>query len=300
MFRYGKEVKGCATRHNQNMKDSIGRTLLASFLLLSAQGLSCESKPQDAVDSHRSSPTDVASEKTPRTEDKTPPSPKYSPHIKKLFLRAQSGMSVPIRDIPIPFSNGPTQGRDGPSPDGRFWDISHNYGKPTVYDDAIVAHELFHTVLMNRGFFNANHIREGQIVPSIKPLVDATAALNLIVHLIGPDCFPDELIDQEMKKEGFKPQLLVEDEMRQMENGASRFNPDREEMLDQVRAAYALQVFSVGKRISDRSMLGFEKRIEGKWGSDVGPDIIARERKLSKQFRGQRCVTSAIRKVVSD
>ena len=250
---------------------------------------SCESKAQDTtVDSHQGIATKDASVAAPRQAQKAAAPVKYSPRIQKLYQRAQSGLSIPIHDIPVPFADGGTQGTNRPTPDGRMWDVEHNYGKSNTYDEAVFAHELTHIVLMNKGFLNGSHMSKDGPRPSYDAK-NHSPALYLSIKTIGPGSFVHELIDREMAKEGFKPQLLVEDEMRQMENGASQFNPNEEEVSDEAREAYALQLFEVGMRISVKSMRSFEERYKRKFGPDVGPDIVGRERKLSQQFQGQKC-----------
>jgi len=74
--------------------------------------------------------------------------------------------------------------------------------------------------------------------------------------------------------------------MQLTEQGIADFSPGEfEESPDLNRTFEAVKLFCMGKRLPTKTMSSFEGRIDRIYG----PTIMERERKLSRQFAGQRC-----------
>ena len=204
---------------------------------------------------------------------------KDSPRIRRLRREAQSVLRVPIKDIPLPLASGETQGKNRPSADGTSWEVYHMVGPSKDYNDALLAHELSHIILNSKGFNPLFGLKSGQGAES-------ETALILIARQIGPDCFPDELIDRETVKRGFKPSLLLERQMHLTEQGLIPYEiGEFESSSDLNKTFVAVTLFCIGKRVPIHTMRRFERRVETKYGAT----IMGRDRKMSRQFQDQRC-----------
>ena len=239
------------------------------------------SSPSVAAGGQSKADTKVNTSEAPRRPNApTPKSYKDSPAVAKLRREAQSVQPLPIKDIPTPYGTGETQGTNLQSADGKSWEVYHMVGPSENYNYALVAHELTHIILNSKGLGTLFRVKpnQGEEVENV---------LQHIGRVIGPDCFPDELIDRETAKRGFHPLLLMERQMQLEEQGlAVDVKPgDLEVSPDLNRTFEAATLFCIGRRLPAKTMNSFERRVERIYG----PTIMDRERKLTKQFAGQRC-----------
>ena len=175
---------------------------------------------------------------------------------------------------------GGKQGTNHLSDDRKHWVVCHMV-KPgdKEYSDALLAHELTHIILTNKGF-NA----EAQIETPEGTEVEEN--LKQAATLMGGDCFADDLVDRETAKRGFKPNLLVKTQLEWTEQivthdpvGYYENGPDLNKTI------YAVELFCMGRRVPALTMHEFEKRV----ATSFGPTIMEREKRLSSQFQGRRC-----------
>ena len=259
------------------MKKSIAARGLAFSALSSLLFQACESKTQPPF-------ADTQQENSARAPEPPPvPNPMDSPVIQKILKRAQSRSRGPIKVVPLPYGPGASQAYTRPLGDGsgsEGWDIHHMVGPSSDYNEALLAHELGHVILINKGF-------PGVMFRLKKSLdSDSDRALYFIGKQMGPDCFPDELIDRESVREGFKPNLLLERQMELTEQGVGQFSVGEFQDSPKLNKEFeAVKLFCLGKRVPHKTMQGFEGRVERTYGRT----IMDRERKLAKEFRGQRC-----------
>lgn len=262
-------------------KSTAKRWLVFSTFLCVFQG--CKSTP--GAGSADGRPRDSAAATAPPTPAAaTPVAPTLrSPRILKLLEKAKSVSRGPISIFPMPYGAGERQAYNTQLGGNEGFEI-HAMEAPSSdyadYNDALLAHELGHVILISKGFPNGAY----RVLKSEG--LESDRALNVIARQIGPDCFPDELIDRESVKQGFHPELLVQRQMELTEQGLAAFEIGEMETSSHLSKEFeALKLFCIGKRIPAQSLRDFEGRVEVKYG----PTIMARERTLSKQFRGKWC-----------
>jgi hypothetical protein len=156
------------------------------------------------------------------------------------------------------------------------------------YDEAIKAHELFHIILNSRGFagigFSAPASAAMLFPPNMRQSVMQEGGLLNRVAISLNSCFPDELIDRETAKRGFKSQLVPQKEM----NGkiqSSQLIHGNETSLDLVKRGQGLQDFCLLNRLSETEKLKYESATELK----MGPSEDAYRKRLLETFQGKRC-----------
>jgi hypothetical protein len=250
--------------------------VFAALLLVPLLG--CESRRDASVDTRQENSSRAIEPPPPPV-----PNPMDSPRIQKFLKRAQSRSRGPIKVEPIPYGSGASQAYTRPLGDGSGsggWDIHHMVGPSSDYNEALLAHELRHVILINNGF-------PGVMFRLKKSLdSDSDRALYFIGKQMGPDCFPDELIDRESVKEGFKPNLLLERQMELTEQGVAQFSVGEFQDSPKLNKEFeAVKLFCLGKRVLPKTMRSFEGRVERTYG----PTIMDRERNLAREFQGQRC-----------
>ena len=208
----------------------------------------------------------------------------YSPRIQALLKEAQSGKSQPIEIHVVPSSLDPFhQGHtDGMGTDHVVINVAA--GPSRDYDDTLLAHELFHVILYNRGFTAGTIPERSYQIRGIDSQQSATA-VNRMASTVS-SCFPDELIDREMVKRGFKPKMLVDTEIKKTSEQLVNFAPGEiESSPETIKNGQALLSFCLAKRASAQSMHAFEK----KFRPIIGPSILEKENNLLMRFRGKRC-----------
>ncbi len=154
-------------------------------------------------------------------------------------------------------------------------------GPSKDYNDALLAHELSHVILISRGFSGAHTVPP----PKRPESTESARAIQFIMRQLG-DCFPDELIDRQTSKRGFTPKLLLGRQIDLIVQDLALFQVgEYESVSDLVKQAEALKLFCLGKRLAPSEMQNLENRVKLKYG----PSIIEREKRLSTQFQDQRC-----------
>jgi hypothetical protein len=204
----------------------------------------------------------------------------YSKSVQDLFKRAQATDARPIIVKTIPSSPQPLQGHTNGEAD-RI-EITVMAGVSRDYDDALLAHELFHVILNSRGFADG-----GATVPytSGPPDPELNSALNSIVHVLN-SCFSDELIDRETAKIHLKAKLLLDTEVEQTTKMGSAYGRNEGELWPEAaKNGQAVVLFCLAKRIPEPSM----RTVEDKLKFGLGPGILDRESKLIAKFKGRRC-----------
>jgi hypothetical protein len=159
------------------------------------------------------------------------------------------------------------------------------------YDDALKAHELFHIILNIRGF-SGTEVFPAPNAAILFPenfrqmAMQKGGFVNQLAITLN-SCFPDELIDRETARRGFKSRLVVQKEM----NGRIRDSEEWEkkgnlEMYpDIIKHRQALDDFCVLNRLSDREKLKYESATEPM----LGPPVDAYRKQLLENFKGKRC-----------
>jgi hypothetical protein len=150
------------------------------------------------------------------------------------------------------------------------------------YDDALLAHELFHVILNSKGFAGG-----GAAMPSASGSRDAEIdkALNDLVSVLNSR-FPDELIDREMVTIHLKPRVLLDTGVEQTMKVASAFGRNEGESWPlAAKNGQAVVMFCLAKRIPESTM----RLLEGKMRFGLGSSILDRESKLIARFQGRRC-----------
>ncbi len=215
----------------------------------------------------------------------TPIPSSHSKRIQTLLREAQASTSLPIVIKLVPVSLSPRKFQGHTNYEERQIVVTAGMGVSPEYDEAILAHELFHVVLNNKHFAAGakpvpytlqNNGKGRDLVDEALPTI--ASGLN--------SCFSDELIDREMMKHGFRPQLLLEREINETVQGANGFEPNEgDSWPDLVRHGQAMIFFCLAKRIPIQSMRDLEKKLRPIDGST----ILDLEHKLIARFRGQKC-----------
>ncbi len=147
------------------------------------------------------------------------------------------------------------------------------------YDDALLAHELFHVILNNRGFAAG-----GAPVTSTSGTRDFDL-LNNVVDFLN-SCYSDELIDREMVKRGLKPKLLLDRQVEWTTQMASAYERNEAESWPEIgKNGQAVYLFCLAKRIPEQSM----RMVENKLKLAFGSSILNRENNLIAKVKGRRC-----------
>ncbi len=210
--------------------------------------------------------------------------PNYSKRIQALLgeVKAVTDKQIIIKTIPAT-----PQALQGHS--NEFTDrivITIMSGVSPDYDDALLAHELFHVILNSRGFAGGgipSQDSDAGIAEADRQRVDQ--ALAYFAHQIN-SCFSDELIDRETLKRGFNPKLLLDKSVEwTVEQSAAYEANEGDEWPDLGKKGQAAVLFCLSKRLSVASMHRIETALEPK----LGLSIFQLERKLALQFRGNRC-----------
>jgi hypothetical protein len=205
----------------------------------------------------------------------------YSKPVQELFKEAQATSSrlIILKAIPSkPLQ--PLQGHTNGDPD-RI-EITITAGVSRDYDDAVLAHELLHVILNNKGFTAGGVTlpsKAGPRAPEIE------GALDTMVDVLN-SCFSDELIDREMVKRGLKPGLLLDRQIEGTIQGASAYEKDEgESWPNTVKNGQAVILFCLAKRIPEKTML----RVEAKLQPAFGRTVMDREKDLVSRFKGRIC-----------
>ncbi len=209
---------------------------------------------------------------------------KRSLTLQKLLREAESGSSVPIRieaytpdpSKPAAFQ-GQTRGYDTDE-----IEIHVASGVSKSYDEALLAHELFHVVLHNKGFNPGVKLFPGYVIPrTSEPDTDRfLAPIGTWVN----SCFPDELIDRETAKRGFRPVLLTDLQAKETLTAMKKSVDQRTSISDPLaQRGYAVVQFCLGLR-HPSSMQAIDKLSD-----TLSPETAKTERALRRQFAGSRC-----------
>ena len=206
-----------------------------------------------------------------------------SPALQNLLREAQSGSSVPIRIetyTPDPSKPAAFQGQTWYRADKIEINVASGVSKS--YDEALLAHELFHVVLHNKGFNPGVTLARGYVIPGL-----TAPDTNRFLAPIGTgvnSCFPDELIDRETAKRGFKPALLTDLQAEETLAGLKKSADQRIPVSDPLaQRGNAVNLFCLGLR-RPSSIQAIDK-VADAWS----PEIAKKERALRRQFAGSRC-----------
>ena len=208
----------------------------------------------------------------------------YSKSVQVLFKKVQATSSRPIIVTTIPPS-GPKPFQGQTNADAKGIEITVTAGVSRDYDDALLAHELLHVILNNRGFAAG-----GMTLPSRSGPRDheLEGALNAVVGWLN-SCFSDELIDREMRKRALKPKLLLDTQVEWTIQGVSAYGQSEgESWPEAVKNVEALRLFCLAKRIPEPSM----RKTEDQLKRGFGPGVMDREKKLIARFKSRSCQLS--------
>ena len=198
----------------------------------------------------------------------------YSKSVQGLFKEAQATDARPIIVKTIPSSPGFLQGHTNGEAD-RI-EITVMAGVSRDYDDALLAHELFHVILNSRGFADGG-----------APVTGTTDfdLLNKVVNNLN-SCFSDELIDREMVNRGLKPKRLLDKEVEWTLQRASAYERNEVESWPEMgKKGQAVRLFCLAKRIPEQS----RRKVENRMKPALGSSIVDREKKLMTRFKGRSC-----------
>lgn len=212
--------------------------------------------------------------------------PKYSPKLQALLDRAQSGTSVPIHIETYTLSPGepePLQGNTRHADGGIFITVASGISKE--YEEALLAHELFHVILDNKKFNAGAGLKSPYRIPYMT-MEDSMQSLHHIGTTLT-SCFPDGLIDRETAKLGFKPELLTDRQVELILNQLrdASIPPDAAvKTVTIMQKGSGLELFCLAKRRRDIPMDQIEKG-----ESLISPEIVKAEKDLLKIFSGAQC-----------
>jgi hypothetical protein len=235
----------------------------------------------------------LATNGVPQTHDKPNAHPgpkelgsesgKRSLALQKLLRQAQSGSSVPIRIetyTPDPSNPAAFQGRTQYRTDEI--EISVASGVSKSYDEALLAHELFHVILRNKGFNAGVGLAPGYVIPGVSAS-DTVRYFGPIETFVN-SCFPDELIDRETAKRGFRPALLTDLQAKEALTGMKEMADHRISISETLaQSGNAVNLFCLGLR-HPSSIQAIDKLADA-----LSPEIAKTERALRRQFTGSRC-----------
>ncbi len=202
--------------------------------------------------------------------------------LQKLLREAQNGSSVHIRIETYttdPSKLAAFQGQTRYGTDEIEIDVASGVSKS--YDEALLAHELFHVVLHNKGFNPGVKLAPGYVIPGL-----STPDTDRFLAPIGTwvnSCFPDELIDRETAKRGFKPALLTDLQAQETLTGMKELGDQRISISELAQRGYAVSLFCLGLR-RPSSIQAIDKLADV-----LSPEIAKTERALRRQFAGSRC-----------
>lgn len=209
---------------------------------------------------------------------------KWSVALQKLFRQAQDGSSVPIRVTtysPRPSNPASFQGQTR-GYDSDEIEIHVASGVSKSYDESLLAHELFHVVLHNKGFNPGVKLAPGYVIPGLST-TDSDRNLAPIGTWVN-SCFPDELIDRETAKRGFTPFLLTELEAKETLTGLQQLVDQRISISDDLaQKGNAVNLFCLGLR-RPSSIEAIDKL-----SAALSPEILRTEKALRRKFAGDRC-----------
>ena len=215
----------------------------------------------------------------------------YSQRLRQLLKDAQTAEVEAGTHRPITFETSTDlrglQGATNYTDDGRIV-IKIPPASSPEYDDALKAHELTHVILNARGFAGvglAADPKAGAVFVGTD--ISGTKRQHMLdlMGVVLSSCFPDELIDRETTKRGFKPELLLK---RDMEAGIRMYSslPNNYEYAAEVeKHNQALHDFCLLRRLSKPLRLKFESATELK----EGPSIDMLRKRLLETFAGKRC-----------
>jgi len=225
----------------------------------------------------------VLQNKTYPTKERGSESSKQSLAIQKLLGEAQSGSSVPIRIetyTPDPSHPAAFQGSTSYGIDETVVHVASGVSK--TYDEALLAHELFHIILHNKGFNPGVKLAPEYRIPGI-----SEAGTDQFIRPIGMwvnSCFPDELIDRQTAQRGFKPSLLTDLQSKEALAGMKQEVDQKVSISDPLaQRGNAVQLFCLSLR-HPSSIQPIEKLANG-----LSPEIVKTERALRRQFVGSKC-----------
>jgi hypothetical protein len=203
---------------------------------------------------------------------------KWSPAIQELIADAQSGSSVPIRIETFHLDVSKMvayQGQTSYGDDAINMRVGAGVSKD--YDEALLAHELFHVILSNKGA-STRHVGENPHYNTISRSEIGSAGTRV------NSCFTDELIDRETAKRGFKPGLLTDLEAKWVLAALERRTNNAYRISEPVlQRSDAVKLFCLGLRHPSS-----EQRID-KLLDTVSPGTAKAERELRRKFNGVRC-----------
>lgn len=211
---------------------------------------------------------------------------KYSPQIQALLNEAQSGAPVPIHiemRILAPGEPEPLQGNTRHMPDGIFISVVSGISKD--YEEALLAHELFHVILSNKKFDAGFGLKESYQIPYMT-LEDSIQSLHAIGTYLS-SCFPDELIDRETAKRGFKPELLTERQAALILNQLNDGSIPQDAAIKKasiMQNGAGLVLFCLARRHGNLPMDEIDKG-----EALVSPGIVKAEKELLKNFGKAQC-----------
>lgn len=202
----------------------------------------------------------------------------YSKSVQNLFQESQATSDRPIFINTVSASSSQAfQGTTNREADRIV--ITVTAGISRDYDDALLAHELLHVILDNKGFAAG-----GDLTPSGSRDPQRTA-LDIGIRVVN-SCFSDELIDRESVKRGLKPQLLLDRQIKLTIEGTSQWKTNEEESWpDNVRKVEAVRLFCLAKRLDMQK----RHRIEQNVSRGFGKSIMTREQQLLVRFKGRHC-----------
>jgi hypothetical protein len=208
----------------------------------------------------------------------------YSENLHKLFREAQNGTSKRIeiaRETVDPSHPAAFQGNTRYGTD--TVEIRVVSGISKDHDEALLAHELFHVVLYNKGFSagvaHTNYSIQGVRVSDFEQTLSQTGtAIN--------SCFADELIDRETARRGFKPKLLTDLEAKENLDQIAKIANDSDLAIRThtiLQQSAALTVFCLA--IRHPSTTDAMDKADAK----LTPNIVKFEKILFQQFKNSRC-----------
>jgi hypothetical protein len=156
------------------------------------------------------------------------------------------------------------------------------------YDDALKAHELTHVILNARGFAGVGLAADPKAGAAfVGTGISDTTRQHMLDHMgvMLSSCFPDELIDRETTKRGFKPGLLLQRDMEGTIKVYSSLPNNYEHAAEIEKHNQALHDFCLLRRLSKPLRLKCEKATELK----EGPSIDMLRKRLLETFAGKRC-----------
>ena len=214
----------------------------------------------------------------------------YSPRIQRLLKEAQTAEAKAGTNRRIIFETSNSIGNfQG--------DTTYSEGVIVIrvppitsreYDDALKAHELTHIILNARGFAGVGLAADASAGEAFRGTGIPDTTGRQMLHDMGVvlnSCFPDELIDRETRKRGFKPELLSK---RNVDGSIKQYSalPNNYEYAADIEKRHqALNEFCLMIRLSQPARLKYEKATELK----EGPTIDLLRKRLLETFAGKRC-----------